>query len=386
MAAIVEKDLAIVGFGPHGIRAAATVLNDRRCSPDKMIIFDPSPAPIARLTEYFFDCGTEWLRSGPTEHLHPDDNDLKTFCAGRPNAFARGDRPCVNAWLEHSHSVVKRYSLADIHCRAWVTWFERTDRGVLVTTSAGTYLVKRLVFATGQSRPFYPEWAARLRGHNPKVCSIFDNDFDGTELPVGEDAVVLGSGITAGQLVNVLAKARKRITLLTRRPLSKGEGKTSSLHWREGKLRAELCGLSTMEARDAMLRAEGDRGTMPIWEIERIEQLKAAGVVEHVLGEVAHVVPNRDAVEVVLEDGRVLKASLLALATGFVSELQDWMIRAARKAELPFYPDSTPLLNSSFHWGGGIYLTGRQAMRVGGPFAHNVVGGMIFADELCTHW
>mgnify|MGYP000243375370 CR=1 FL=1 len=384
---LIRKRVVIAGFGPHAIRTATTLLHRGLCSLDDMVIVDPSSEPVARLQDYFRDCGTSFLRSGPFEHVHPEDEDLRTFCKGRTNAFARGERPCVNAWLDHAQSVAKRFALKEVHTRGWVTWFDRTEHGPVVKTTAGTFQAEKLVLATGQATPYYPEWSARLRGHNPLVCSIFDNDFEGADLPAGEDAIVLGSGITAGQLVDVLEnKGQRKITLLTRRPLSKGEGKTSSMHWREADLRKKLCGYSELKDRDAMLRAEGDRGTMPIWEMERIEQLQSQGRVEHLLGEVAHVVPGKNSVEVILDTGRVLKTSLLALATGFVSELQDWMVRAARKAELPFYPDGLPRLDSNFHWGGGIFLTGRQAVRVGGPFAHNIVGGMIFADEFCNSW
>jgi hypothetical protein len=182
------------------------------------------------------------------------------------------------------------------------------------------------------------------------------------------------------------ANGERKVSFLTRRPLGSGEGKTGSKDWRDQpELRKRLCGLRTPAERDALLRSEGDRGTIPPWELRRIEELIAAGHVEHRLCGIAHAIPSDRDVEVVLDSGEVLRAGQLAIATGFTAETQDWLLASARMLDLPFYPDGIPLLEANFEWGkgSGIYMTGIHARRVAGPFAHNLVGAQMLAEVLC---
>jgi hypothetical protein len=237
----------------------------------------------------------------------------------------------------------------------------------------------------GQARPFYPEWAARYRGVSHRICHIFDNDFDGLSLPAGSDAIVVGSGITGAQVAHSLVTAGRNVLLLTRRELAGGQGKTSSTDWRDGRLRSQLCACPTLRERDAMLQAEGDRGTIPPWDLERIQTHIESGALTHRLARIAHAIPQNGDVTLITEDGLEYRRGILVLATGFYPHMQDWLRSAAKQLQLPSWEDGEPNLTVDFEWGtgSGIFLTGKQALRVGGPFAQNIVGGQQVADVIC---
>ncbi len=381
---VIRKKIGVVGMGVHGIHLGASLIERANYQLDDILLVDPMDAPVQKLKEYFRDCGTQFLRSGKEQHLDPNPKSLINFCRERNYSFVDDKRPTVRAWLEHAKDVVRRYDLMQAHVKAWATWFERKQNTVVLRTTAGEFEVDKLVLAMGQQRPFIPEFAARLQGSNPRVCSIFDNDFEGCNLPSGESAVVVGSGITSGQACGVLTNdGQRKVTLLTRRKLSNGSGKTSTMDWLGKELREKLCSMESCEQRDLLLKAERDRGTMPTWEQERIETLMSKGLLEHRITNIAHVIPEKDSVTIVLRSGEKIETSLLVLATGMVARLQNWVIDAGKKAELPFYHDEVPKLDINSHWGGGIYLSGVQAMRSVGPFAHNIVGGMILANSVC---
>ncbi|MCB0323089.1 MAG: FAD/NAD(P)-binding protein [Bdellovibrionales bacterium] len=380
--------VVIIGSGPHGLITATNLL--RRLNHDEIRIVDPNEMFGAKLLDHMTDCATLHLRSGETEHVDAVHSSLADFAerSHRTSGFARGRRPCVKLWFDHLQDTAERLRLTECRYQAWGTAIRRKGKLLEVVTTSGTLEAESVVLAMGQMRPFYPEWAARLRGHWPHVMHVFDNDFDGLNLPVVEHAIVVGGGITAAQTVaRVAQNGTQRITYLTRRPLSKGEGVTSTLDWRDNQeLCQKLCSLELPSQRDDMLRAEGDRGTIPQWELERLEQLQSEERVIHEVCSISHAIPTSQNVRVALDNGIVLGANQLVLATGFTPELQDWLVASARALGLPFYPDGVPLLERDFEWGRGsnIFLTGIHARRIAGPYAHNVVGAQMFASQFCA--
>ena len=376
-----ETGRLIIGSGPQGIILAARL--DAAGHKD-FIIVDPFERPAYLLGERFRDCGTVHLRSGCGEHCDDLAESLRMFC----ESTGRGDelrtdrkRPTVELFMAHTELVWNRHALGEHLLRAWVADIRRAQDGsFIVVTNRGKIRAKEVYLCIGQPTPAYPLWATTTRGHNPRVSHIFDNDYELTQLPEGEQFVVVGGGITAAQVASSLVlQAGRRVTLVTRRPLTGGAGRTNTVDWLDPDRRRQLCALPWGK-RAAYLKDEGDSGTVPWWELEVLDRLKNEAKIIHRITEVAHLAPTNAHVCLIDRDGDEIHGDAVVLATGLETGIPPWLKMSASALGLPFDERGFPLLTDQLEWGKGLFVHGHFAKLVVGPFAANIVGGMIAAN------
>lgn len=380
--------MAVIGGGMAGITAASFALERGGFDLDDVCIIDPNGSPLAVLSERFRDCVTEHLRSGLDDHCGCDPESFEEFVTreGREaDLMTDKRRPTVGLFLDHTRYIVDQYRMAQITLAGRAVWFSQDDEGRwLVQTNAGVVRTQRLHLCVGQRAPFYPDWARALRGHDPRVSHIFDNDYELSELPAGEVVAVVGGGITGAQVACSIAKSGRKVLLLTRRPLSGGAGVGSS-DWKNPQMRLELlCSLPWGE-RFPVLRQHGDRGTIPAWELERITRHQAASEIEHSVCNIEALIPTPSGIELVRRDGFTYRCDVSVLATGLSTELPSWVLSSARSAGLPFDEFGRPLLQDNLQWAqpgrdSCIFLHGVHAAPVVGPFAANISGARIAAE------
>lgn len=371
----------IIGSGPQGIILAARLM---QTGEKDILVVDPHGSPAELLNARFADCETHHLRSGCAEHCHPFEDALRGFCesTGRASELVTDKhRPTVELFMSHTRLVWDEYKLAALQLQAWVANLKRAQNGqVIVVTNRGQILSENVYLCIGQPTPAYPEWATTTRGHNPRVSHIFDNDYELSELPPGEQVIVVGGGITAAQVASSIAKlSDRRVTLVTRRPLSGGEGTTNTVDWLDPERRARLCALPWVD-RYAFMEHEGDRGTVPFWELDRITEHKREGRIVHRVTEVSHLAPTNEHVCLIDANGEEIHGNLIVLATGLQLGLPLWLKAASDSLGLPLDSFGNPCLKNNLEWGKGIYVHGSLARPIVGPFGGNIVGGMIAAQ------
>jgi hypothetical protein len=184
--------------------------------------------------------------------------------------------------------------------------------------------------------------------------------------------------------VSLAEKLGVKVNYITRRPINSERGSTSSDYWKERCRRDELCKLP-WPARWDMIRKEGDRGTIPPWEVAKIEAHRGAGTIVHEVCDIALCVPDNEHVQVIREDGSVLHVDSIVLATGLQPAMPDWLLNSARRMSLPFDENGRPFLTDTLGWGdgSGVTLHGVYAQPVLGPFAANIAGARSGA-EICV--
>ena len=386
-----DVDDLVVGRGVQGVTLATLLLARGCASRDRFAIIDPRSEPLTDLSRRLKECLATHLRSDPFDHVAPDRNSLLQWAEAhqRMNAFVTDRRrPCVNAFIEHSRWVDAQHQLAQLLTQAMVTGFRRHEKGgIHVTTDRGCFRTKRLYLALGMNAPDYPEWASRPRGHNPRICHVFDDDFHREELPKGDTAMVIGGGITGAQVAAALSERGDRhVTYITRSPLTRGEGRSSSAEWYDPQRRARLCALPWPE-RMALLQREGDRGTVPEWEHVRLDRCRSAGTLSHRIDAIAHLVPSDDEVSVLFRNGAVQRVNQVVVATGLKKTFHDWIVASAREMGLPFTVEGEPQLENNLEWHprSGVFMLGHHANPVLGPYGANISGGRIAADLICCH-
>ncbi|MCB0347129.1 MAG: SidA/IucD/PvdA family monooxygenase [Bdellovibrionales bacterium] len=376
--------VAVIGGGMQGITFTAFALHHSIVGPDEICIIDPNGTPLAVLEERFKDCVTEHLRSGLGDHCGCDESSFTAFVERERregDLRTASKRPTVGLFLDHTRYVVGYHRMVDLTLTARAVWFSLVDGRWHINTNQGIVRAERVHLCLGQSAPFYPDWARALRGHDPRISHIFDRDYELRELPGGEVVAVIGGGITAAQVACSIAESGRKVLLLTRRPLSGGAGEGSD-YWKDHETRHRVLCSCAWPERFGVLRKHGDRGTVPPWELERIERLVSAGGIEHFVCNVEALVPTPDGIEVIRRDGSTLRSHVSVLATGMTPELPSWLTGSARAAGLPFDENGRPVLQDNLQWGYNscVFLHGVHAAPVVGPFAANISGARIAAS------
>ena len=385
-----EFKAIIAGGGVQGTTLALRLLK-AGFRLNEILIVDPSSEPLATFRERLHDCQTLFLRSSCFDHVDHSRESLVQF-AEMNRRTAKGfvtdrRRPCAKLFVDHARFVADQIALSRAWKTAYITGFQREGPNLIqVATTAGTFVTQNFFLSLGMMEPDYPSFASCLRGHDARIQHVFDLNYEVGELPAGERVAVIGGGITAAQVACSIAAQNRHVSLICRRKLSPGEGTTSSDDWLDPSRRAKLTVLPWQE-RFAVLRKEGDRGTVPIWEMERVTKACDAGQIDLQVSRVAQLIPTRTAVEIAFPDGRVKTVDAVVMATGLKKALYDWVAESGQEMKLPTDASGLPILGDSLEWGkgSGIFLMGHLAGPVVGPFAANISGGVIAAQLIVDH-
>ncbi|MCB0359406.1 MAG: SidA/IucD/PvdA family monooxygenase [Bdellovibrionales bacterium] len=376
----------IVGGGPHGVMLLRQ-LQARGAQQDEIAIVDSRPL-LHWWRERLHDCDTQWLRSGPEHHVDaPVASSLRSFARerGREDEFATdAHRPMVSLFNDHASHVIERSGLERQRIAAVAHGFSRLPNGtLLLRTSEGSLATRHLVLATGPGGPFYPRWATRLG--SSRVCHIFDQTFERSSLEPGCRVILIGGGISGVQVALALAEAGHQVTVLTRRVIGVS-ATTTPEDWTAARL-AQMTALP-YEQRFEMLQGAGDKGTLPSWEQQRLAEALRSRTIVHRVCNIESIRSEGADVCVYIAGGRpdVERAHTVVLGTGFIRDLPEWLRTSARNLNLPLTPSGAPILEPSLEWGTGscIYLMGAGSAPVLGPYAANLIGGMLGSERIAV--
>ena len=216
------KEWLIVGGGIHGVHLAARLIGEVGIEPSRLAIVDPGTRLLARWRTCTETTGMRHLRSPAVHHLDLDPWSLKQFASKKKHKnlgrFAPPyERPALALFNAHCDAVIENYGLDELHIQARATGSHLDCDGVRVSLSTGeTVTAHHLVLAIGGGEA--PEWPSWVPKSDPRVSHVFSVDFDAWPT-TSESILVVGGGISAGQVSLRLAQEGHQVHLVSRHPL-----------------------------------------------------------------------------------------------------------------------------------------------------------------------
>ena len=217
-----------------------------------------------------------------------------------------------------------------------------------------------------------------------QVQHIFDEGFLRQPLARGEQALVVGGGISAQQTALALATdAPGGVSLLSRHGFRLHDFDIDS-GWMGPRLSSFFARIAAPDRRRAVIERERHLGSAPRDVVARFRSGVESGRIRHVLGNVssAHRVDERTVLA--LEEGGTVEADVVLLATGFSPERPggEWLDRTIGQLGLQCASCGYPVVNAGLRWARGIYVAGPLGELEIGPAARNIHGARLAGKRL----
>lgn len=391
-------DWVIVGGGPHGCHLARVLASLPGARPAGIRIVDPHPQLAAAWTCFVSRVGMRFLRSPSVHHIDLEPSSLRSFAydtvPGRRALEAEFlgiySRPSLRLFQAHLQAVVHGHQLAEMHLQGCVDRLDQDRDGWVVHAGSGQLLARRVALCLGIShQPAWPTWAKTAWEAQFPVSHIFQPSYQ--EPPAGASVVVIGGGITAGQVALHLASSGDRhVTLLSRHALRAHEFDADP-GWMGPKYLAAFHATNDLAHRRQMIRVARQRGTMPSEVLHAVRAAEESGQLRLLTGEAEairsanqgpglHQVPFT----VQLRGDKSLSATHMVLCTGFENHrpggaLVDALIY---RYGLPVAPCGFPALPPSLEWAPGLFVSGALSELEIGPVARNLIGARMAAGRI----
>ncbi len=378
-------DWLIIGGGIHGTAISHYLVNRRKIPRQNLRVLDPHAEPLALWKRFTANTGMPYLRSPMVHHIHYDPWSARTFSQTRRgksllDTIPHYERPSLLFFNAYSDYVLNHYDLRELRLNGCATGLKRLTDGWQVETNNGALIAKNVVLAMGASeQPLIPNWA---RGHN-EVTHMFSPAFDRNTLP--ERVVIVGGGISAGQLTLTLGADGHEVTLLSRHAFRQAHFDSDPC-WVTRLCLADFHNTSDWSARRTMITQARNRGSMPPDVIKRLDDAENAGNITVKIDEVKAVNVSKNTLTLTTTTGTDHHTQHIVLATGFEAHRPggEWIGNAVYDHGLPTAPDSYPIVDPSLCWTNGIYVSGALAELEVGPVSRNIIGARLAAERIGT--
>jgi len=381
-----EFDWLIIGGGIHGVHIAARLLSDAGVSPERLRIVDPGEQLLERWRTCTATTGMVHLRSPSVHHLDPDPWSLRRFAGGRKRrkrglfAYPK-DRPALALFNAHCDRVIKTFDLAELHIQARAITCSLDHKGVGVQLSSGHLIAAHnVVLALGASeQTVWPDWAPC---DDARVHHIFDPGFDGWP-SVKESVIVVGGGISAGQVALRLLKEGHHVHLVSYHDLRQHQF-DSDPGWHGPKFMAGFRRERDVNRRRSLIIKARHKGSVPPNIMHALRRAIAREQIFWHKADITTLDLRYAALAMGLSTGTILNAQRVLLATGFASRrpggsLVDQLVTTA---SLPCARCGYPIVDTSLRWHPRVYVSGPLAELELGPTSRNIVGARHAADRL----
>ncbi len=373
-----DLDWLIVGGGIHGVHIAGRLLKDGHIPPSRLRIVDPGERLLQRWRKCTEITGMKFLRSPAVHHLDLDPWALKRF-AGKSKKRKRGlfappyDRPSLKLFNDHCDSVIKDCGLNALHMRARVVNFTINCSGVTVELSDGQNVrAHHVVLAMGSSeQPEWPDWAPK--GENC-IQHVFEPGFDAWPSSQ-EKLIVVGGGVSAGQVALRLVKEGHGVHLVSRHGLRQHQF-DSDPGWLGPKFMTIFDREQNPDRRRALITQGRNRGSVPPRVYRGLRRAINKGQLDWHESAVDSIDLVGEGVAMKLGSDVVLEADRVFLATGFASHRPGGALidRLVDSESLECAECGYPIVDESLRWHPRVYVSGPLAELELGPTARNIAG------------
>ena len=398
-------DWLVIGGGPHGVHAAARLIGEAGVCPDRVRILDDEDQLLARWRRCARNTGMRYLRSPAVHHLDLSSSSLQHFVKAKkgsrfPRPFTRPySRPSLEVFDRHSDEVIARFGLEALHVRGRATSLAITEDSVRVGVMAAPDAenppeieARQVILALGApSEPAWPSWARDLRekagesGTPPPIDHIFDPGFQLDEEFEGEEVAVVGAGISGVQVAVRLARAGRRVVLLSRHARSAstnstairvGRGRSTWPASPGSRTRTSDAVASRRRVIGAQSRPTSIRRCGVRWPTEASSTWRRS----RSTGRWPWEAVSRSL------DGREITVDRVLLATGFPSDRPGgaWLDRAIEAHALPCAECGFPIVDRGLRWHPRVLVTGALAELEIGPVSRNLSGAMRAGERIAA--
>ena len=386
-------ECAIVGGGIHGTYLLGRLCKETNLDRADVAVVDPHDRLLESFRRKARACEMDELRSTFVHHVDTEPFGLENFAQARDRedelrptpGYPR--RPSLALFLDYADYVIDGNDLEARHRQAAVETIRDDgtdpDGGLVLETTDGPIRTRHCVLAIGHGGRYrWPDWARDVDG----ITHVWDG-FD-PDRRAGE-TVVVGGGITAGQLATCLSE-RESVTLLTRHPLEEATSEADPrwINWDhvERRLHRHPPG---SRARFETVREARNDATIPSYLHDRIRTC-IDDALEVRRGEVTSARSTEEGVRLLLEDGGCLSADRAVLATGFAPVFEHPFVeRVATELDLergyrgmPVLEDETLAWQRADGDRSRVFVTGALAAGTVGALAGNIAGVRRSADRI----
>ncbi|MFC4247968.1 FAD/NAD(P)-binding protein [Natribaculum luteum] len=381
-------ECAIVGGGIHGTYLVQRLLEDVGLERADVAIVDPHDGLLESFRRKARACEMAELRSTFVHHVGTDPFGLEHFAETRDRedellptpGYPR--RPSLSLFLDYADDVIDGHDLEALHRRATVETI-RDDGELVLETTDGPIRTRHCVLAIGHGGRYRrPTWA-----DDADAVHVWDG-FDPDERADG--TVIVGGGITAGQLATCLS-GREPVTLLTRHPLERAvtEADPRWINWDHVERHLHAHPPGSRARYEVVCEARND-ATLPPYLHDRFESAVDAARLAVRRGEVESARTVDGHVRLLLEDGGCVTGDRVVLATGFAPVFEHPFVdRVTRSLDLERGYRGMPVLaDETLAWRrvdgsrSRLFVTGALAAGTVGPLAGNVAGARRAADRI----
>ncbi|MBW4502663.1 MAG: lysine N(6)-hydroxylase/L-ornithine N(5)-oxygenase family protein [Scytonema hyalinum WJT4-NPBG1] len=223
---LTETNLAIIGAGPGALTLVTHLLQKRQTIRGKFLVFDKSGMWMSRWQQQFAALEIPHLRSPAVHHPDPNPFALRKFAESRSSElFPPYDLPGTQLFKDFCQDVIRRFSLQQQVIPLDVTRIEPEPHSIrpclrLWLQDGQSIMARRVVLATGSSKPQIPEWLNQIESGYPqdRLCHSHSVDLRKLHL-MGERVLIVGGGLTSGHLAVGAISRGAKIHLMMRRQL-----------------------------------------------------------------------------------------------------------------------------------------------------------------------
>ena len=380
-----DYELLVVGSGPHALTCCTYLLQQRPALRERLLVVDPE-GWLTCWNRQFDALGIDRLRSHVIDHPDPDPYALWRFAQGTDKEMGPYSAPGVTLFARFCRALIARHGLAEVLKRGKVEHIADSDQGVCAVLTDGTRLVaQRMVLATNTRVPRIPDWARDLAAQAPAGHILHTDELDLREIHLaGEHVLVVGGGLTAGQLTLSAVGRGATITLV-------GRGRVSRqvFDFPGGWLTpTELRGFYAEPAaprRLEMVRA-ARRSTMTPAVAAALEEANRTGTV-HLLEGCPAMSARWDGDRWLVSLGeRTEEFHRIWLATGTTPRVGTGSLLGQLAVAQPIeMADGLPMLDAACRWPRTeIHVMGALAALQLGPAARNLAGARMAAERIAS--
>jgi uncharacterized NAD(P)/FAD-binding protein YdhS len=380
-------DWLIIGGGIHGVHLAHVLIHGQGLSPDAVRILDPHERLLAVWSQRTQNTGMCHLRSPRVHHIDIVPSSLEYFAreegVDSPDLWiAPYGRPLYSLFQRHCQHVINRYNLSGLHIRGQAVALHRVEGGWCVETADDRLIARQVLLATGRQKPVIPDWAKQLIAQDAPLQHVLDMSFDRRHIATSETVMVVGGGISAGQIALSLMD-NHTVTITTRHPFRHHDFDSGPC-WLGPKC-MDAFSQADYRSRREMIGEARQPGTLARDVYKAVDAAIQSGQMHHYQGEIiAAELMNDHRILLTFLDGSTHSADHIVLATGLeaVPPGQTWLADAMTRYRLPVATCGYPIVDHTLCWAEGLYVSGPLAELELGPASANIAGARVAAKRL----